>query len=124
MFATSINGQDFVYSPVNSAFGGNALNYSWMLNSANVQNTFSAPSNNRFEEDSRLDDFTQSLERQLLNQISREIFNSQFGSDGLEEGTFEFGNFQVDVATGIDGLIITINDLGGGGSTQITVPFF
>ncbi len=119
------HGQDFTYSPVNSAFGGNALNYNWMLNSANLQNSFEEPSDSpASQQRSALDSFTQSLERQLLNQISREIFSSQFGSNGLEEGTFQFGNFQVDVTPGVDGLIISINDFGTGGSTQITVPYF
>jgi len=126
-YSNNCYGQDFIYSPVNSAFGGNALNYNWMLNSANAQNTFEDPESNnqRFQQRNSLEDFTESLQRQLLSQISREIFRSQFGSNGgLDEGTYEFGNFQVDIAPGVEGLVITINDFSTGGSTQVTVPYF
>jgi len=117
--------QDFTYSPVNPAFGGNALNYGWMLNSATAQNSINDPdSDSRPTGRDQLQSFTESLERQLLSQISREIFSSQFGSDGLEEGTYSLGNYQVDITSGLDGLIITINDFSTGGATQITVPFF
>ena len=32
--------QDFVYQPINPAFGGNPYNYSWMLAQAQAQNLF------------------------------------------------------------------------------------
>ncbi|MFP4065853.1 MAG: curli assembly protein CsgF, partial [Bacteroidales bacterium] len=32
--------QEFVYRPVNPAFGGNYLNYQWLLNSAQAQSPF------------------------------------------------------------------------------------
>lgn len=122
---TSIYTQDLVYTPRNSAFGGNALNHSWMLNNATSQNTFNNPPADEEEEDQFLNDFTESLERQLLSYISREIFDAQFDpNQGLEEGTFQFGNFLVDITDGVEGLIISINDFSSGGTTQITVPFF
>ncbi len=123
--STSIYSQDLVYTPRNSAFGGNTLNHSWMLNNATSQNTFDRPSTGE-DEDQFLNDFTQSLERQLLSYISREIFDAQFdpNQQGLEEGTFQFGNFLVDITDGVEGLIISINDFSSGGTTQITVPFF
>jgi len=96
-----------------------------MLNNATSQNTFDRPSTEE-DEDQFLNDFTQSLERQLLSYISREIFDAQFdpNQQGLEEGTFQFGNFLVDITDGVEGLIISINDFSSGGTTQITVPFF
>ena len=32
--------QDFVYKPVNPAFGGDTFNYNWLLSSANAQNQY------------------------------------------------------------------------------------
>lgn len=121
----SLSAQDLIYTPRSSAFGGNALNYSWMLNSATAQNTFTEDPDQDDEGNLFLDDFSQTLERQLISFITRELFEAQFDPDrGLEEGTYQFGNFLVDVAPGVDGLIISVNDFSTGGTTQITVPFF
>lgn len=126
--ALNIHAQDLIYTPVNPAFGGNTLNYGWMLNSATAQNRLTDPGSQASlsdRRDNQLDEFTASLERQLLNQLSRDIFDQQFGEDLLtQEGTYQLGNFQVDVQPGFDGLIITITDFSTGGTTNLTVPFF
>ncbi|MCB0637051.1 MAG: curli assembly protein CsgF [Lewinella sp.] len=119
---TPIVGQDLVYQPVNPAFGGNSLNYGWLLNAANAQNGFTDP-NEAGEEEDQLTQFSESLNRQLLSQLSRNILGDQFGEAGLTEGTYQFGDFQIDIAPGLDGLVITINDLGTGGHTAITIPY-
>jgi curli production assembly/transport component CsgF len=123
-----LQAQDLIYRPVNPAFGGNALNYGWMINSANAQNGLTDPGQGggpSSRRDDQLENFTAGLERQLLSQLSREIFNRQFGENLLEdEGTFQLGNFQVDVQPGVDGLFITITDFSTGGTTNLTVPFF
>jgi curli production assembly/transport component CsgF len=118
--------QDLVYTPVNPAFGGNTINYSWLLNSANAQNSIQDPARTANDlRDDPLANFTSNLERQLLNQLSREIFNRQFGEDFFsEDGVTTIGNFQVEVTTGVDGLLINITDFSSGGTTQLTVPFF
>ena len=119
-----IYAQDFTYTPINPAFGGNYLNYSWLLNSANAQNTLSDPNANNTGRTS-LDRFTESLNNQLLSQLSRNLLNSNsfFGENGIQTGTYEFGDILVDVVPGLDGLVITINDLSTGNQTQITIPY-
>ena len=121
-----IYGQDFTYTPLNPAFGGNYLNYSWLLSSANAQNTLSDPNASSGSSRTSLDRFTESLNSQLLNELSRNLFNNSniFGDNGIQTGTYEFGNLLVDVVPGLDGLVITINDLSTGNQTQITVPYF
>lgn len=123
-----LQGQALIYQPVNPSFGGNTLNYGWMLNSANVQNGFTDPNNDRSSfnrRDNQLENFTAGIERQLLSQLSREIFSRQFGEDLLsEQGTYQLGNFQVDVQPGVEGLFITITDFSTGGTTNLTVPYF
>ena len=118
-------GQDFSYSPQNPAFGGNYLNYSWLLSSANAQNTLSDPGAADGDRNS-LDRFTDSFNNQLLSQLSRNLLRSDqlFGENGLQTGTYEFGDLLVDIVPGLDGLVITINDLGTGNQTQLTIPFF
>ncbi len=118
--------QDFVYQPTNPAFGGNYLNYGWMLSSAKSQNDFkdeAESDRSRFESDP-LQDFEESLNRQILGQITRNLFNSQFGEEGLQEGQYEMGNYQIDVTPTGEGTQITILDTGTGGETTVSVPYF
>lgn len=123
MFGTiSLFSQDLVYEPKNPAFGGNYLNYSWLLNSANAQNTFEAPDT---AEEDLLSNFEDSFNQQFLSQLTRELIQTGevFGEDGLQPGTFEIGNLVLDIVPGLNGLVITINDIVNGGQTQITVPY-
>ncbi|MEL6273541.1 MAG: curli production assembly/transport component CsgF [Bacteroidota bacterium] len=123
--SSHLGAQDLVYRATNPAFGGNYLNYSWLLNSANAQNNIEDPAAaaSSLSSSTSLESFTESLNRQLLNQISRDIFNDAFGSDGLTEGIYEFGDFQVEVIPGVEGLIINIIDFSTGGQSTITVPY-
>lgn len=123
---TFCNGQDFVYKPVNPAFGGETFNYQWMLNSAQVQNLIEEPEDDSFSfnRNSSLEDFAENLNRQLLSQISRQVATTQFGEAGLEEGSYTVGNFQIEVNNTVEGLSITILDTSLGEQTQVIIPFF
>ncbi|MGI9545224.1 MAG: curli production assembly/transport component CsgF, partial [Cyclobacteriaceae bacterium] len=114
--------QDFIYQPTNPAFGGNTFNYQWMLSSAQAQNDFEDPE--RLNARDPLQDFEQTLNRQILNQLSRQLVTSQFGEEGLEEGTFILGDYQIDVTSTGEGINIFLLDSGTGNTTTITVPFF
>lgn len=120
-------GQALVYHPVNPAFGGNTFNYSWMLSSAQSQDKLKDPAARATTtfgtSQSSLTNFSESLQRQLLNRITTDIINKQFGEGTLREGTFQFGDFQVDISNGTEGILIRIVD-GKGGETTITVPYF
>ncbi len=117
--------QDFVYKPVNPAFGGETFNYQWLLNSAQTQNLIEDPNSvDPFQSNSTLDDFTESLNRQLLSQLSRELITNEFGDGGLTDGSYTIGNFQISVETTLDGVGITIYDNAIGEQTQIIIPFF
>ncbi len=121
----SLFSQDMVYQPKNPAFGGDTFNYNWLLSSAQAQdlNVDTRPSRSSSQA-STSEDFANSLNRLLLNQISRELITTQFGEDGLQDGVYTFGNFQLDVATTLEGLTITIFDQTQGEQTQIVIPFF
>ena len=120
----SIFAQDLVYRPKNPAFGGDTFNYNWLLSSAQAQNLIEDPEAIADRQSSTLDNFAENLNRQLLNQLSRQLITSQFGEQGLEEGSYTFGNFQIDVTTGLEGLIVTIIDASIGQQTQVIIPFF
>lgn len=119
---TSLNAQDLVYTPKNPAFGGQTFNYQWLLSSAQAQNDTNNPNTTSKVEKSSIQQFTESLNRQLLSRLTRQLLNDQFGEEGLQDGTFKIGDFQIDVTQDIGGMVITIYD-GQGGETRIEVPF-
>ena len=114
--------QQLTYQPTNPAFGGSPLNYSWLVQSATLQNSFQEDGSNRFRRDP-LADFQQSLQRQILNQLSRELITNRFGDlDLTQPGTFNFGDFQLEVVPGLDGISIRIFNLLTGEETTVTIP--
>ena len=125
--SANANGQDLVYKPKNPAFGGDTFNYNWLLASAQAQDL---TVDNRDGQSSlgggrnTADQFASSLNSLLLSQLSREIITNQFGEDGFTDGTYTLGDFQVDIATTLEGLSITIFDQIQGEQTQIVIPFF
>jgi curli production assembly/transport component CsgF len=120
--AHSAAAQDFVYQPVNPAFGGSYLNYSWLLSSAQAQNLYQDSGSSRFQRDP-LADFEQSLQRQILSQLSREIVSDRFGGiDFTQEGRFDLGDFIIEVTPGLNGLNVSIFNVLTGDESVVTVP--
>ena len=75
-----------------------------------------------FEEKSELERFTESLNRQLLNELSRDLFQQEFGNEGLTSGTYTFGSLVVEISPTTGGLSIDIFDTETGEQTQIIIP--
>ena len=118
--------QDFTYTPKNPAFVGNPYNYSWLMSSAQAQNDIvetSSSANSPYTTDP-LKDFTESLNRQILSQLSRQIVAKQFGEDALSAGTYVLGDYQIEVGDQADGLSIKIVDNKSGSQTTVSVPYF
>ncbi len=129
LFCTKTEAQDFIYTPKNPAFGGNPYNYSWMLSSAQAQDTYKAliesdETYSGYYSSSPVDDFSESLNRQILSQLSRQIVARQFGEDALAEGSYILGDYQIDIGNGSGGLNISILDNSTGATTTVTVPYF
>jgi curli production assembly/transport component CsgF len=124
-FSNEAAGQQFVYRPINPAFGGNPMNYQWLLSSAQAQNDFKEPSVARdyFFRDP-MDDFQANLSRQLLSQLSRQLMINRFGEDKLTEGSYVIGNYEIEVTSGLQGLVVEILDIITGGKTTITIPHY
>ncbi len=106
-------GQQLVYTPKNPAFGGDPFNYTWMLNSANAQNSFEDP-NSQFGDFGDLSSFNDVLDNQLLQQ----------GFDGgiPDTGTSTNGNLEYEVFESSEGLVINILDITTGEQSQIIIP--
>jgi len=124
-FQINARAQDFVYQPINPAFGGNPYNYSWLLNSANTQNDYKEESDPfGFLDDDPLSSFQSDLNSQVLNEISRQLYFNQFGEDGLTDGYYEFGSYEIDVSTTSEGMQIRIIDTMTGSETTVVIPYF
>lgn len=119
---TSISySQELVYKPRNPAFGGDTFNYQWLLSSAESQNLYkekASTQDNRTE----IERFTENLNNQLLNQVSRTLFTQQFGEEGISEGNYVFGSLSVEVYQSTGGLTINILDTTTGEETQVIIP--
>lgn len=122
---SNLYAQQLVYTPINPSFGGSPLNGSWLFSQAQAQNGFTAGGSSAYSPYSTdpLADFTSSLNRQILSQLSRNLISSMFGENGLESGRYEIGDYIIDITPGADGITIIIDDLVNGGETTIVVPY-
>lgn len=114
--------QQLIYEPKNPNFGGETFNYQWLLSSAESQNTFEDPNAEERDETSDLERFTDNLNSQLLNLVSRSLFTDQFGDGGLTPGTYTFGTLSIEIFPSSEGLVITILDTDTGEQTQVIIP--
>lgn len=115
--------QDFVYQPINPAFGGSPLNYSWLLSSAGTQNKYSESQDFGFNDDP-VAGFHENLQRQVLSELTQNIIREKLGDDFsfTQESTLNFGEFTVDVIPGGNGVSIRIFNAVTGQETSITIP--
>jgi len=127
-FISELAAQQLVYKPINPAFGGDTFNYSWLLSSAQAQDSTKDPnegqSTSSFQRATSLETFQQQLNSQLLSQLSRNLISNQFGEEGLDDGSYNIGSLEVNVVTGLDGVTIAIIDTNTGESTEVIIPFF
>ena len=121
MLVPAAPAQDLVYRPVNPAFGGPAINYQWLQSSAQTQNAFQDAERSFFRDP--LQDFETSLQRQILNRLSRELVDERFGDLNLaQEGTFDLGEFTVEVLPGLNGVSVRVFNPVTGDETTVTIP--
>jgi curli production assembly/transport component CsgF len=111
-----------VYQPVNPAFGGNPMNYGWLLESAGIQNEHTPD-----RDDGALLDtltpaerFVQSLQSRLLFAVSDQIVNAIFGENAQESGVFQFEGTTIAFVREGNNVRLTIDD--GVSETEIVVP--
>ena len=71
---------------------------------------------------STLDSFTESLNRQLLSQLSQKLFGDQFGEGNLKPGNYTFGSMYIQVTPSDKGLIIKILNTSTGEQSEIIIP--
>ncbi|WEK71004.1 MAG: curli assembly protein CsgF [Candidatus Chryseobacterium colombiense] len=117
--------QQLVYKPINPAFGGDTFNYQWLLSSANAQNQFDNNKNNLNDllgKMNSMDSFSESLNRQILSQLSQKLFENQFGNGELKPGNYLIGSLYVQISSTAQGLLISILDTSTGDQSEIVIP--
>lgn len=114
--------QNIVYKPINPFFGGETFNYQQLLASANAQNSFEEDSGYSFDQGSDLENFTDTLNRQLLNSLSQDLFQQEFGDSSLTVGTYVFGSLVVEISPSKNGLSVNVLDTSTGEQTNIIIP--
>lgn len=115
MIAMPLWATELIYTPVNPSFGGNALNGSFLLNKANAQNDHQSPSS----EKDFVTRFKESLERNIINSITRGVADGE-----ITDGTYDTGDFRVEVASTGNGVMLTITNLLTGEVTVIEMPTY
>ncbi|KFC19003.1 curli production assembly/transport component CsgF [Epilithonimonas lactis] len=121
----SLKSQQLVYKPINPAFGGDTFNYQWLLSSANAQNQFDddkSAFNSLLDGLDSMDSFTDSLNRQILSQLSQKLFEDQFGDGKLQPGNYMFGSLYLEITQSSQGLLINILDTSNGQQSEIVIP--
>jgi len=128
LFTVSSIAQDFVYTPKNPSFGGNTFNYQWLMSSAQAQDLTKDLSSDQSMLDlyksDPVKDFKESLNRQILSRLSRQLVDDQFGEDELKEGTYELGDYKIEVGNTDEGISVNILDNTTGATTNVLVPYF
>jgi curli production assembly/transport component CsgF len=114
---------ELVWAPVNPSFvGGNPLNGAYLLGKAQSQDNNKDPEQDS-QELSRLEDFQESLNRNILSLLSSRIVEKAFGeSTDLPNGTFTVGDFKVTINDNITQLEVTVMDIPNNNTTVITIP--
>ncbi|ABE54258.1 curli production assembly/transport component CsgF, putative [Shewanella denitrificans OS217] len=113
-FAALTQATELVYTPVNPSFGGSALNGSFLLNKAQAQND-----NARTNDKDFVTRFQESLERNIINSITRGVANGE-----ITDGVYDTGDFRVEVSPTANGVMLTITNLETGDVTVIEMPTF
>ena len=111
---TAASATELVYQPLNPSFGGSPLNGSFLLQKAQAQNA------HRATEDPKtfVDKFKESLERNLINSITRRIADGE-----LTEGVYDTGEYRIEVGFDTDGAVmVTITSNSTGATTVIKMP--
>jgi curli production assembly/transport component CsgF len=126
LIQVTIQAQDFVYQPINPAFGGNPYNYSWLLGQAQAQNMYEEESSffDLDGEEDLLATFQAELNRQVLNSVTNEFYKNQFGEEGLTEGYYRFGSYEIDVSIISEGMQVRIIDILTGSETTVIIPYY
>jgi curli production assembly/transport component CsgF len=108
---TSVCAGDLIYQPVSPAFGGNPLNSTFLLQTAEIQNRYAGDGGfgDLFDEPSLADEFADALRNTLVSISAGELIDAVVQREDAT-GTIDLDGATVRYET-VDGrVIVTIND--------------
>lgn len=119
-----------VYTPVNPSFGGNPLNSSHLLSTANAQRNATASdvvlsssgSSSSSSDQDDADLFVRQLQGRLLSALASQVTEAIFGESPQDNGTITFGSTEIEFSRNADSIELSITDFTDGTVTQIVVP--
>lgn len=120
-----VGASELKFEFVNPAFGGNPLNSTFLLQTAQMQNSFKEETKFPFQEQSLIDRFVNSFTNQLLYRMSDYVLDQIFGADGVpsdQPQRYQIGSFIIEYDPTGGTYKFTITDLSTGQSTTIEVP--
>jgi len=125
MPATEATATELVFEFINPSFGGSPFNGQWLLAQAQAQDKFKEKKK-PFTMPTRdpMQDFKNSLNRQILYKLSSKIVNAAFGEEGLEPGHYNLDDYTIDVSAVLEGIRVVITDTGTGNTTTVEVPYY
>ena len=128
----TVSAGTLVYTPQNTAFGGNNASATQiLLSKAQAQDTTVDPEKNKPKvEKTEIERFQESLERRILDKIARDVVTNMFGNEeenGNKEGTGTFSTDEFSVTIdedNPDAVSINIVEYATGNETSIEIPKF
>ena len=60
--------------------------------------------------------------QQVLAQLSSRLIASQFGQGAIKAGSYNVGNYQIQITPGAAGIAVQVTDTSTGNQTTITIP--
>ena len=121
-FGVNTFAQQLTYKPVNPAAGGDPFAYQQMLTSATAQNNFEDKSKSSgYKEKSAMEQFAERFNTQLISQLTRTMFDSQFG-EGFQAGNYVLGDMSIEIYESSQGMVINMLNTQTGEYTQIIMP--
>jgi len=106
-------------------FGGDPDYWYGFFNEAEKQNIYHAPEKKVEEEkSSEIEDFKNRLKYMILSRLASKIADAAFGETELKPGTYEIGNFHVEVEPTGSEIKVNLVDTTTGNQTTIEVPMY
>lgn len=124
---TKVFGSELLYEPINPSFGGSPLNGSWLLNQAQLEDPYGFLKDQKSSSATVRDpmsDFQNSLARQIFSRLSSKIIDAAFGEEGLKEGEYNIGDYNVVISSNDNGIVVTMTDKTNGNVTVVEVPYY
>lgn len=118
---------ELVWTPINPSFGGPSYNATWLMASAQAQNTH-VEKPEPYTRPSPMEDFKYTLERSYLSRLTSQIISTAFGEDTeiplSTDVPVQIGDYTITVTTTELQITVNIYDTLTGNSTTVAIPYY